>query len=109
MAYRLCLALGVLHPNRLLEKLTSQEWQGWLQFADEEPFGEVRDDLRMDAFRERLMAGMFGGEEYARSTWPYWDEQPSADDVKNMTDNTEADIEPDGKGGYRWRVQRLLD
>ena len=46
LAFRLCLALGELHPDILLAKLTHSQWMEWVAYAKLEPFGEDRADLR---------------------------------------------------------------
>lgn len=40
------MALGVIHPDVLLASLTASQWSEWLQYADIEPFGELRADFR---------------------------------------------------------------
>lgn len=44
--FRLCLALGVVHPDRLGDMLTSQEFSEWIAYYNTEPFGPQVDDLR---------------------------------------------------------------
>lgn len=46
MAYSLCLALGVKHPDELLRTLTSRQWAGWCEYARWDPWGGWRADLR---------------------------------------------------------------
>lgn len=38
--------LGYRHPNQLLEELTSPEYADWLAFAQLEPIGDERADIR---------------------------------------------------------------
>ncbi len=45
-AFRLCLALGQLHPEHLLQSLTSRQFAEWMAFYSLDPFGDQRADLR---------------------------------------------------------------
>lgn len=45
-AYRLCRELGVLHPDHLLPQLSWEQLQGWQRYANQEPWGDGRDDQR---------------------------------------------------------------
>lgn len=45
-AFRLCLALGRLHPDDLLQSLTSRQFSEWMAFYTLDPFGDQRADLR---------------------------------------------------------------
>jgi hypothetical protein len=42
----LCLALGELHPDLLLERLTSKQFGEWVAFYSIDPFGDQRGDLQ---------------------------------------------------------------
>jgi len=44
--FRLCLALGVVHPDRLGDMMTSAEFSEWIAYYNLEPFGPQMDDLR---------------------------------------------------------------
>jgi hypothetical protein len=44
--FRLCLALGVLHPDLLLLRLSATQLAEWRAFLSLEPAGEIRADLR---------------------------------------------------------------
>ena len=39
-AFRLCLAIGVVHPDRLLARLTSAELAEWMAYFKLAPFGD---------------------------------------------------------------------
>ena len=43
-AFRLCLALGIKHPDYL--ELTSSQIADWLAFDRKQPIGELREDIR---------------------------------------------------------------
>ena len=45
-AFRLCLALGCLHPDDLLRSLTAKQFAEWRAFYGLDPFGDQRADLR---------------------------------------------------------------
>lgn len=46
-AYRLAKELGVWDVEGMLSAMTWRQFVGWMQYYQEEPFGEERDDLRM--------------------------------------------------------------
>jgi hypothetical protein len=46
-AFRLCLALGVSHPDTLLRELTAKQLAEWMAFYGIDPFGDQRADLRI--------------------------------------------------------------
>jgi len=35
----LCLAVGCLHPDQLLDSLTPDQWIGWMEYFKRHPFG----------------------------------------------------------------------
>lgn len=45
-AFRLCLALGLLHPDYLLNSLTSRQLAEWMAYYAVDPFGDQRGDLQ---------------------------------------------------------------
>jgi len=46
MAFRLCLAIGLPHPDWLWRLLTAKQWADWLAFSGVETWGDIRADLR---------------------------------------------------------------
>ncbi len=44
--FRLCLTLGVPHPDYLIDMLTSKQLADWMAYASIETFGDQRADLR---------------------------------------------------------------
>ena len=44
--FRLCLALGVVHPDHLRHVLSARQVAGWMAYATIEPFGELQADYR---------------------------------------------------------------
>jgi hypothetical protein len=46
LAFRLCLELGCLHPDQLLQLLTARQFAEWGEFYALDPFGDQRADLR---------------------------------------------------------------
>lgn len=44
--FRLCQVLGYPHPDYLLEELSSPQYAEWLAFAQLEPIGDERADIR---------------------------------------------------------------
>ena len=47
LAYRLALAVGEPFPDRMLSYIPWRVWKEWVQYASQEPFGELRADLRI--------------------------------------------------------------
>lgn len=45
-AYRLALQLGCPHPDYLTARLSASQLVGWMRYAEIEPFGEFRHELR---------------------------------------------------------------
>lgn len=46
-AFRLCLALGEVHPDYLLKKLTSRQLVEWQAFFEQCPFGQDLTDFQL--------------------------------------------------------------
>lgn len=42
----MCLAMGIPHPDMLLQALTSRQWRDWIEFTSVEPIGGDREDYR---------------------------------------------------------------
>lgn len=53
--------------------------------------------------------GLFGSnnDKTPNAVWPYWDTDEDLEEVIQNSENFDNAIEPDGKGGYRWREQPL--
>jgi hypothetical protein len=68
-----CDRLGLPHPDYLWELLTWQQWQDWRERWFACPWGDYRDDLRMEFFGLRLMASWFGseGRDELKPVYPY--------------------------------------
>lgn len=43
-AFRLCLQLGILHPDYLLDRLTSRQIAEWMAYFKVKPFGQDHTD-----------------------------------------------------------------
>ena len=92
-AYRLCLALGVDHPDLLLSRLTYRQWLGWMSYHNLEPWGELRADLRSLVLAQYINARhMPAGSELPNTTYPYW-EDTSPEGVAAKVDDHKAWIE----------------
>jgi hypothetical protein len=98
---------GWIHPDDMLEDMSAREWKEWQAYYEKQPWGPHRDDIRQEAFRRRLMASMFGseGQEVPGALYPYFDQQPTPDELFEELQRIENGLEPDGKGGYKWRQQ----
>ncbi len=54
--YRLALALGYANPDAMLARMPYRVWRGWLLYAQYEPFGEARGDLRQGLIRHTMIS-----------------------------------------------------
>jgi len=88
MAFRLAIALGVVHPNRLFETaggdpasavLTWDEFTDWLAYYQVEPWGDERADLRQAvAIAYQNIAWLPDDAELPEIVWPYF---PDAEEI----------------------------
>jgi len=53
-SFRLCLALGVIHPDHLLESLTADQLADWEAYGRVEPFGGYIDDIRWAVLTQQI-------------------------------------------------------
>lgn len=70
------MAVGELHPDRLLEQLTASELLSWWVYYQDEPWGDERADLR-----EMAVLGVSNGVDGFRLPWPYAEIEPDADEL----------------------------
>lgn len=92
-AYRLCLALGKDHPDRLLSSLTYRQWLGWRKYYGQEPWGETRADMRSLVLSQYINAPHLpAGYELPEATYPYW-EDTSPEGIAAKVDDHKAWIE----------------
>lgn len=78
-AFRLCLSLGVVHPDYLLPALTWEQFRQWQQYSEEEPWGETRADQRTLAQTAWLKAaGQWNGD-LPELVFPYFQSADSGD------------------------------
>lgn len=103
MQYRLCLALGVLSPQRLMQDLTWEEWCGWQDYDAQEPWGETRADWRQAALASWLIAD-WAQEYHAQITWPYFPTLMNADQRREEVDTLMA-----RKAALQATLRRKLD
>ncbi len=79
--------------------MTYEQFLGWVAYAERNPWGPLRDDLRMEVFRLRLLSQLLPvpeGEtrpEPPSPLWPYFDEEISPSDALAMLQRTEAHLE----------------
>lgn len=91
--------------------LTAKQFDDWLEDYNDNPWGPLRDDLRMEVLRQRILQGIFGDQESLDDMpgpiWPY----KSANDCKDWgaiieaQDKLLAELVDDGSGTGRmkWR------
>jgi hypothetical protein len=68
-----------------------------------QPWGDDRDDIRQEVFRQRLMAGLFGsqGNTPPNATWPYVEPKLTREEASELWEQTEAALKWDGTK-YVW-------
>lgn len=87
--------------------MTEKQFRDWEDYYQHEPWGEARADLRMEAYQLRLMKRVWGSEDEAPAgRWPYFPDGKKPDDIVQEGSAFDEAIEPDGKGGYRWKPGR---
>lgn len=59
-AYRLALALGIWDVEAMLRDMSGAQLRGWMEFAQADPFGDERADLR-SAIIAMTVANAAGG------------------------------------------------
>jgi hypothetical protein len=70
---RLCLYLGVAHPDALLDVLTSRQLADWIAFSAIEPWGTPADDFRASMMTWGGVLGKTGRKAFApHSFLPQW-------------------------------------
>ena len=65
--------MGAWHPDLLLDSLTWEQWQGWEQAYMQDPWGELRADMRASI---NTLHGQGGGENVS-PMWPYYGDTES--------------------------------
>jgi hypothetical protein len=72
-AFRLCLAVGVLHPDLLLPQLSWQQFNDWRIYESQEPWGESRADQRTMALAAWIKARAVWESELPGLIYPYFE------------------------------------
>lgn len=95
---------GFPHPDYLLPYLTARQFEDWIAFYDRNPWGERRQDQRMEAWRQRLMMGMFGkksGMSDVSMAYPYFAKEVSAEEQLAMMRKADERLQWNGTS-YVW-------
>ena len=94
MAYRVCRASGWrwLSPQQLWEEISFKDWLGIVRYSEEEPWGEIRDDLRMASVVANIHAPFC---KQAQNTpnliWPYIEsDEDVADEARKVLEHVKA-------------------
>ena len=56
LAYRLCRLWGYHSPEELWSEMSFADWTGWVQYSNYEPWGELREDMRMASVVANVLA-----------------------------------------------------
>jgi hypothetical protein len=81
--YKLASLLKVWHPDYLLSNLTAEQWRGWEDFYEQEPWGEQRQDMRTLA----QVLTLTGNGRDISLMYPYW---PDGDELYDKHKELEA-------------------
>lgn len=87
-AFKLCLALGIAHPDYLDQLLTVRQFAQWKSYYDAEPWGERRAD-----YRELASLAMAAGVPNVELDWPYWDDPITAEQYQAEVEAIQATID----------------
>ncbi len=69
--FRLCLTLGVPHPDYLIDMLTSKQLADWMAYASIETFGDQRADLRSAIMAKAMVDRWLGKHERPKNVTDY--------------------------------------
>lgn len=83
--------MGIVHPDVLFEQITAAQFFEWWLLYSEEPFGDLRADLRTWAH-----ACMQWGSKDVKLLWPYIESEMSEEEMLAEMDRIEQAI-ADGK------------
>lgn len=106
MQFRLCLAIGVEHPNRLT--LSREELDDWYAVWNLEPWGDARDDYRALAYQSRwsyMLNGSEGSQEPPKGVWPYFEttEDMPIEEMLASAKAFDSRLTPKEGGGYDFK------
>lgn len=73
LSFRLCIALGVKHPDFLLPSLSWRQFHEWQLYEQQEPFGEKRADERTLALAAWIKARATWETELPDLIYPYFE------------------------------------
>lgn len=71
--HRLCLALGEKDPEALLDRMSFKTYLKWLAYFNEEPWGEIRADMR-NVVLMRYFHARGDEADMPSMMWPYWED-----------------------------------
>jgi len=103
MAFRLALALGVSHPDRLLADLSAREFDEWVAYFQIEPWGTFAADVRTAMLAQIITAVHTDTKKNKvpelREFLPSWQRG-----LLRAAEEAEADIDdPGAEDWHRWR------
>lgn len=81
----MCLALGVAHPDYLLDEISASQYDDWLAFFESEPWGQDREDARQAVLIQHLLRPHLKNpnttSDLPKYQWPYFetDEDKASD------------------------------
>lgn len=86
-AFALCRELGIAHPRLLADQITAGELLDWWIAYQEQPWGELRADLRSTA-----TLAVFSGLHGWQTIWPYTEtEDEIIADLKRIREENRGD------------------
>lgn len=91
----------------MLSQLTWDQFLDWMVVYKRNPWGPIRDDLRQEVNKERLLASLFGakaGHEIPDFTFPYVKPKMTREEELALREKTEAALEwNEATKRYEWK------
>lgn len=100
--YRLAAHVGAWHPDFLLDCLTWEQWQGWQQAYEQDPWGELRADMRASV---NTLHGMGSGETVS-PIWPYYGDGDELGERIEAIEKRKASLD---ESGMKERLKRARE
>ena len=73
-----------------MQGLTYSQYQDWAVAYQQDPWGELRGDIRQEVFRVRLLLGLFGDGNEEMPEWMYPHTPPEKEDPREQLKKLKA-------------------
>ena len=68
------------------DRLSASQIDGWRRYWSQEPWGDVRADMRHEAYAQRHLHGVEG----VSGVWPHWPREESPEEIANKLAKAKA-------------------